>query len=270
MPVAIEGDGQRRARRSSSAPRSTTICAAIGTGETYAIEAGLVVSCIGYQTPPIAGVPYEHGRGRFANDEGRILPGLYCVGWARRGPSGTIGTNKPDGARIAEHGRWTISAAARARRGAPGSTRCSPAAASTSSPSATGGGSRRPKSPPRSTATRARNSPASRRCSPRSGGEVKAARPHRSPLAAGARLCYAGYRHLATPAPFSRDHPAWVPRPALVVAATGVAEIAGAIGLTIPATRKAAGWGLALYALCVWPANFHHALRAYRHRRHDA
>jgi len=47
-------------------------------------------------------VPYEHGRGRFANDEGRILPGLYCVGWARRGPTGTIGTNKPDGARIAE------------------------------------------------------------------------------------------------------------------------------------------------------------------------
>ena len=66
------------------------------------IDAGLVISCIGYQTPPISGVPYEHGRGRFANDEGRILPGLYCVGWARRGPSGTIGTNKPDGARIGE------------------------------------------------------------------------------------------------------------------------------------------------------------------------
>src|SRR3546814_5289275 len=60
-----------------------------GTGETYAIDAGLVVSCIGYQTPPIPGVPYEHGRGRFATDDGRILPGLYCVGWARRGPSGT-------------------------------------------------------------------------------------------------------------------------------------------------------------------------------------
>jgi ferredoxin--NADP+ reductase len=56
-----------------------------------------VVACIGYQTPPIDGVPYEHGRGRFANTDGRILPGLYCVGWARRGPSGTIGTNRPDG-----------------------------------------------------------------------------------------------------------------------------------------------------------------------------
>jgi ferredoxin/flavodoxin---NADP+ reductase len=56
-----------------------------------------VIACIGYQTPPIESVPYEHGRGRFANTDGRILPGLYCVGWARRGPSGTIGTNRPDG-----------------------------------------------------------------------------------------------------------------------------------------------------------------------------
>lgn len=70
---------------------------------------------------------------------------------------------------------------------------------------------------------------------------------------------YAGYRHLATPAPFLAITPPWVPQPALVVAATGAAEIAGAIGLLIPQTRRAAGWGLALYALCVWPANFHHA-----------
>lgn len=70
---------------------------AVGTGEVYTIPAGLVVACIGYQTSPIPGVPFEEGAGRFANDEGRILPGLYCVGWARRGPSGTIGTNRPDG-----------------------------------------------------------------------------------------------------------------------------------------------------------------------------
>lgn len=70
---------------------------------------------------------------------------------------------------------------------------------------------------------------------------------------------YAGYRHLVTPAPFLAITPGWVPEPAFVVAATGVAELAGAIGLVMPATRRAAGWGLALYALCVWPANFHHA-----------
>jgi len=72
------------------------------TGETYIIPADIIVTCIGYQTPPIEGVPFEHGRGRFANDEGRILPGLYCVGWARRGPSGTIGTNRPDGYAIVD------------------------------------------------------------------------------------------------------------------------------------------------------------------------
>ena len=71
---------------------------------------------------------------------------------------------------------------------------------------------------------------------------------------------YAGYRHLATPAPFLAITPPWVPFPAEVVAATGAAELAGAAGLMIPRLRQAAGWGLALYALCVWPANFHHAL----------
>ena len=75
---------------------------AIGTGEFYVVPAGLVVCCIGYQTSPIPGVPFEESAGRFANVEGRILPGLYCVGWARRGPSGTIGTNRPDGFSIVE------------------------------------------------------------------------------------------------------------------------------------------------------------------------
>jgi len=75
---------------------------AVGTGETYRVPAGLVVSCIGYRTSPIPDVPFDERAGRFANDEGRILPGLYCVGWARRGPSGTIGTNRPDGFDVAE------------------------------------------------------------------------------------------------------------------------------------------------------------------------
>ena len=75
---------------------------AVGTGETYVIPASLVVACIGYQTSPIPGVPFDESAGRFANDEGRIVRGLYCVGWARRGPSGTIGTNRPDGYAIVE------------------------------------------------------------------------------------------------------------------------------------------------------------------------
>jgi len=75
---------------------------ATGTGEFGKIPAELVVSCIGYRTSPIPDVPFEERAGRFANDEGRILPGLYCVGWARRGPSGTIGTNRPDGFDVVE------------------------------------------------------------------------------------------------------------------------------------------------------------------------
>ncbi len=101
MPVRIEGEGKVE----RVIVERTAIDAdgrANGTGETYAIPAALVVSCIGYRTPPIEGVPYDAKLGRFANDEGRIGPGLYAVGWARRGPTGTIGTNRPDGFMIAE------------------------------------------------------------------------------------------------------------------------------------------------------------------------
>lgn len=101
MPVAVEGDG-RVERMIVERTRLDADLRSVGTGERYVIPCRLVVACIGYQTPPIQGVPYEHGRGRFANDEGRILPGLYCVGWARRGPTGTIGTNRPDGFAIVD------------------------------------------------------------------------------------------------------------------------------------------------------------------------
>ncbi|MBV1686554.1 FAD-dependent oxidoreductase [Novosphingobium sp. G106] len=75
---------------------------AVGTGEIYTVPAELVVICIGYQTSPIPDVPFDEKNGRFANEEGRIRPGLYCVGWARRGPTGTIGTNRPDGFAVIE------------------------------------------------------------------------------------------------------------------------------------------------------------------------
>ncbi|MFN3864926.1 MAG: DoxX family protein [Erythrobacter sp.] len=71
----------------------------------------------------------------------------------------------------------------------------------------------------------------------------------------------AGVIHLVQPAPFLTIMPGWVPAPEAIVLWTGVAEILGAIGLVqpfSPALRHAAGWGLALYALCVWPANINH------------
>ncbi len=70
----------------------------------------------------------------------------------------------------------------------------------------------------------------------------------------------AGILHLKSPSGFLAITPEWVPYPETVIAFTGLAEIAGAVGLMIPRFRKAAGIGLALYALCVWPANFNHAL----------
>ncbi|MFA6125265.1 FAD-dependent oxidoreductase [Sphingomonas sp.] len=100
-PLRIEGDGQ--VERVIVARTAIDDAGEVrDTGETYAVPASLVVSCIGYRTPPIAGVPYDEKRGRFANVDGRIAPGLYAVGWARRGPTGTIGTNRPDGFAIAE------------------------------------------------------------------------------------------------------------------------------------------------------------------------
>jgi NADPH-dependent glutamate synthase beta subunit-like oxidoreductase len=100
-PVSIEGEGKVE-RLIVEKTRLDDKGAAIGTGETYEIACGLVISCIGYKTPPIAGVAYEEDRGRFANAGGVIGGGLYCVGWARRGPTGTIGTNRPDGYEVAE------------------------------------------------------------------------------------------------------------------------------------------------------------------------
>lgn len=70
----------------------------------------------------------------------------------------------------------------------------------------------------------------------------------------------AGVLHLRSPGGFLAITPGWVPYPEAVVALTGVAEMAGAIGLMIPRLRVAAGIGLALYALCVFPANINHAL----------
>lgn len=72
---------------------------------------------------------------------------------------------------------------------------------------------------------------------------------------------FAGYAHIANPAPFLTIMPAAVPWPEAVVFWTGIAELLGAAVLIQPWSkplRRAAGIGLALYALCVWPANINH------------
>ncbi|UIP05571.1 FAD-dependent oxidoreductase [Erythrobacter sp. SDW2] len=99
-PIVFHGDGV--VREIELEETRVEAGRAIGTGRTYRIKADMVVSCIGYRTSPIPDVPFDERAGRFANDEGRILNGLYAVGWARRGPSGTIGTNRPDGYSVVE------------------------------------------------------------------------------------------------------------------------------------------------------------------------
>jgi ferredoxin--NADP+ reductase len=100
MPLAIEGDGHAE-RVVVERTRLDESGRAVGTGETYEVPASLVITSIGYSTPPLEEVPYDERGGKFLNDTGRISERLYCVGWARRGPSGTIGTNRPDGYEIA-------------------------------------------------------------------------------------------------------------------------------------------------------------------------
>lgn len=70
----------------------------------------------------------------------------------------------------------------------------------------------------------------------------------------------AGILHVFVPAPFLGITPAWVPFAPIVIMATGLCEIAGAIGLYVPRLRWWAGAMLAAYAVCVYPANVKHAV----------
>jgi len=106
-PRAVLGDGDRMSGvhierneiylddRGNPRPR--------GTGQTETLEAGLMFRSVGYRGVPLPGLPYHQAWGIVPNDEGRVtdndgavLPGVYVVGWAKRGPSGLIGTNRAD------------------------------------------------------------------------------------------------------------------------------------------------------------------------------
>lgn len=78
--------------------------ASVGTGEHEDLPAGLVIRAVGYRSLPVPGLPFDDRRGRMPNRHGRVwdpradqaLPGVYAVGWVKRGPTGLIGSNKPD------------------------------------------------------------------------------------------------------------------------------------------------------------------------------
>jgi NADPH-dependent glutamate synthase beta subunit-like oxidoreductase len=99
-PVEIEGgtavEAVRFERTRSHGSR------AVGTGVFERIACGLVVAAIGYRSSPISGIPFGAERGLFPSNDGRIDQGLYAVGWAKRGPTGVIASNRPDGGLCAE------------------------------------------------------------------------------------------------------------------------------------------------------------------------
>ena len=110
-PVELIGDpgghvaGMRLVRNRLVAASGGAISAE-PTGEFEELQLGLVFRSVGYRGVGLDGVPFDEKRGVIPNDHGRVLdprsnttvPGLYATGWIKRGPSGVIGTNKPDAA----------------------------------------------------------------------------------------------------------------------------------------------------------------------------
>jgi len=77
----------------------------IGTGELETLDVQMVLRSVGYQSVPLAGVPFDERSSTVPNEAGRVLgpdgqplPGEYVAGWLKRGPTGVIGTNKSDAA----------------------------------------------------------------------------------------------------------------------------------------------------------------------------
>jgi ferredoxin--NADP+ reductase len=108
-PVELIGDdaGQVSAMklvRNTLTATPTGTLQAKATGETETLPVGLVFRSVGYRGVPLPGVPFNDSWGVILNEKGRVLDpatkqplvGEYTAGWIKRGPSGVIGTNKPD------------------------------------------------------------------------------------------------------------------------------------------------------------------------------
>ena len=123
-PVEVVGEGGRvtgvRIEKNRLVAREDGYMRAEGTGEMEVVPCGMVIRSVGYRGVPLPGVPFDEKRGIVPNEGGRVVrvegvddweagsvagaggvetvPGEYVVGWAKRGPSGVIGTNKADAA----------------------------------------------------------------------------------------------------------------------------------------------------------------------------
>ena len=95
-PIEIKGD--KRVEEIIFTVNKVSDGKVVGTDQTLSIKCGLVITAIGYNTTAIAGIEIENGKVK--NIDGRVVDGVYVVGWAKRGPSGVIGTNKSDSTEV--------------------------------------------------------------------------------------------------------------------------------------------------------------------------
>jgi ferredoxin--NADP+ reductase len=111
-PAAIVGDGRVQGVevvRNELVADDQGRLRAVPTDDRELIECGLVFRSVGYLGIPLPGIPFDTARGTVPNREGRVLgadgepvPGVYCAGWIKRGPTGVIGTNKKDATETVE------------------------------------------------------------------------------------------------------------------------------------------------------------------------
>ena len=108
-PVALTdngagGVGGLKLVRNRLTASATGTIQAQPTEQTEELKVGLVFRSVGYRGVPLPGVPFDDKWGVVLNEKGRVLdpgskqalPGEYTAGWIKRGPTGVIGTNKPD------------------------------------------------------------------------------------------------------------------------------------------------------------------------------
>jgi ferredoxin--NADP+ reductase len=105
-PVAIHGEERVEAIeivRNRLEPDERGRVRAVPTDEREVIPCGIVFRSVGYLGVALPGTPFDERSGTMPNVAGRVLdgarspiPGVYCAGWIKRGPTGVIGTNKKD------------------------------------------------------------------------------------------------------------------------------------------------------------------------------
>lgn len=91
-------------------PNERGMLQAHGTGQYEIVSVDIIFRAIGYKGLPFPGVPYDARSGTIPNQQGRVIdpqtaqpiPGEYVTGWMKRGPTGVIGTNKPDAVETVE------------------------------------------------------------------------------------------------------------------------------------------------------------------------